>query len=205
MTNLNSVLKNRDIKKKKKAETSLCWQKWYSQTYGFSSSHVCMWELNQKGWVWKNLCFQIMVLEKTLESPLDCKIKPVSPKGNQSRLFIGRTDAEAEASILWPPDAKSWITGKDSDAWKDWRQKEKRVAEDEMVRQHHWLNGHEFEWRKEEPGMLWTTELQRIRLNFSSLQFSCSVVSDSLRPYESQHARPPRPSPTPGVYSNSCP
>ena len=84
----------------------------------------------------------VMVLEKTLKSPLDCKeTKPVNPKGNQPWIFIGRTDAEVEAPILWPPDVKSWLIGKDPDAGKDWRQKEKRVAEDDMVRWHHWLNG----------------------------------------------------------------
>ena len=87
-----------------------------------------------------------MVLEKTLESPLDCKeVQPVNPKGNQSWIFIGRTDAEAEASILWPPDAKSWLIGKDSDVGKDWRQEEKGTTEDEMVWWHHRLDGHEFE------------------------------------------------------------
>ena len=88
-----------------------------------------------------------MVLEKTLESPLDCKeIKPVNPIGNQSWIFIGRTDveAEAEAPILWPPDAKSWLFGKDPDAGKDWNQKKKRTTEDKMVGWHHWLYGHEF-------------------------------------------------------------
>ena len=101
-----------------------------------------MWELDHKeGWVLKNWCFWI-VLDKTLESPLDCKeIKPVHPKGNQSWIIIGRTVAEAETPILWPPDAKSWLIGKDPDAGKDWRQKEKRAAEDEMVREHHWLMG----------------------------------------------------------------
>ena len=87
-----------------------------------------------------------MVLEKTHESPLDCKeIKPVHPKGNQSWIFIGRTDAEAEALILWPPDAKNWLIGKDPDAGKDWRQEEKGMTEDEMAGWHHWLNDHEFE------------------------------------------------------------
>ena len=85
------------------------------------------------------------MLEKTLESPLDSKIKPVNPKGNQSWIFIGRTDAEAEAPIVWPPDTKSQLTGKDPDAGKDWGQEEKRAAEDEMIREHHQLNGHEFE------------------------------------------------------------
>ena len=86
-----------------------------------------------------------MVLEKTLESPLDSKIKPVNPKENHPWIFIGRTDAEAEISILWPPDAKNWLIGKDPDAGKDWRPKEKGMKEDEMVGCHHWLNGYEFE------------------------------------------------------------
>ena len=91
-----------------------------------------------------------MVLEKTLESPLGCKeIQPIHPKGDQSWMFIGRTDVEAETPILWPPDAKSWLIGKDSDAGKDWRLEEKGVTEDEMVEWHHWLNGHEFEWTLE--------------------------------------------------------
>ena len=94
-----------------------------------------MWQLDYKeSWVLKNWCFWTVVLEKTLESPLDCKeIKPVNPKGNQLLIFIGRTDAEAEALILWPPDAKNWFTGKDPDAGKDWRQEEKGMTEDEMV------------------------------------------------------------------------
>ena len=116
-----------------------------SQSYGFSSSHVWMWELDHKeSWVPKNWCFYTMVLEETLESPLDCrKIQPVHPKGNQS--WIERTDAEAETPILWPPDAKDWLTGKDPDAGKDWRLEEKGITEDEMVGWHHWLNGYEFE------------------------------------------------------------
>ena len=95
----------------------------------------------------KNWCFWTVVLEKTLESPLDCKeIQPVHPKGDQSWVFIGRTDVEAETPILWPPDAKSWLIGKDPDAGKDRRQEEKGKTEDEMVGWHHWLNGHEFGW-----------------------------------------------------------
>ena len=105
-----------------------------------------MWELDHKeSWVWKNWCFCTVVLEKTLESPLDCKeIKSVNPKGTQSWIVIGRTDAEAEAPILWLPDAKNWLTGKDPDAGKDWRQEDKGMSEDEMVRWHHQLNWHEF-------------------------------------------------------------
>ena len=106
----------------------------YSQSYGFSSSHVWMWELDHKeGWALKNWCFCTVVLKKTLESPLDNrKIKPVNPKGNQPWIFIGRTDAEAEAPILWPLEAKSWLNRKDPDARKYWWQ-EKGTTEDEMV------------------------------------------------------------------------
>ena len=107
----------------------------YSQSCSFSSSHVQMWELDHKeGWTLKNWCFWITVLEKTLENPLDCReIKPVNPKGNQPWIFIGRTVAKTEASILWPLNAKSQLTGKDSDVGKHWRQKEKGMTEDEMV------------------------------------------------------------------------
>ena len=122
------------------------------QSYGFSSGHIWMWELDHKGsWELKNWCFWTVVLEKTLESPLESKeIKPVDPKGNQSWIFIGRTDAEAEVPILWPPDVKNWLIRKDPDAGKDSRQDEKRTTEDEMVEWHHWLDGHEFE---EAPGV----------------------------------------------------
>ena len=118
-----------------------------SQSCGFSSSYVWVWELDHKeGWKPKNWCFWTVVLEKTLESPLDCKeMKPVSPKGNQPCIFFGRTDAEAETPILWPPDAKNWLIGKDPDAGKDWRQEEKGTTEVKMVGWHHWLNRHEFE------------------------------------------------------------
>ena len=104
-----------------------------------------MWELDHKeGWVPKNWCFWTTVLEKTLESPLDCKeIQPVNPKGNQSWIFIGRTDAEAP--ILCPPDAKTWLIRKDPEAGKDWGQEEQGMTEDEMIGWHHLLNGHEFE------------------------------------------------------------
>ena len=106
-----------------------------------------MWKLDyEEGWAPKNWCFWTVVLEKTRESPLDCKeIQPVNPKGNQSWIFIGRTDAEAETPILWPSDVKNQVIGKDLDAGKDWRQEEKGMTEDEMVRWHHWLDGYEFE------------------------------------------------------------
>ena len=106
-----------------------------------------MWELDHKeGWAPKNWCFRTVVLEKTLERPLDCKeIKLVNPKGNQSWIFTGRADAETEAPVLWLPDAKSWLIGKDSDAGKDWRQEEMGVKEDQMFGWHHQLNGHDFE------------------------------------------------------------
>ena len=138
MTNLDSVLKSRHY---------FAYKDPYSQSYVFSNNHVWMWKLDHKeGWVPKNWIFQAVVLEKTLESPLDCKeIKPVNPKGNQPWIFTERTDAEAEAPILWPPDAKSQLVGKDSDAGKDWGQEEKEKTEDEMVGWHHWLNRHEFE------------------------------------------------------------
>ena len=118
-----------------------------SQAYGFSSSAVWMWELDSKeSWAQKNWCFWTVVLQKTLESPLDWKeIQPVHPK-DQSWVFTGRTDVEAKTPILWPPDAKSWIIWKDPDAGKDWRQDEKGMTEDEIVGRHHRLNGHEFEW-----------------------------------------------------------
>ena len=136
MTNLDSILKSRDITNKNLS----------SQSYGFSSSHVWMWELDYKeSWAPKNLCFRTVVLEKTLESPLDCKeINPVHPKGNQSWMFIGRTDAEAETPVLWLPDVKNWLMWKDPDAGKDWRW-EKGMTEDEMVGWHHRLDGHEFD------------------------------------------------------------
>ena len=123
MINLDSILKSRDI-------TSPS-----SQGYVFSSSHVWMWELDcEESWAPKNGCFWTVVLEKTLENPLDSKeIQPVHPKGDQSWVFIGRTDVEAEAPILWPPDAKGWLIWKDPDAVKDWGQEEKGTTEDEMV------------------------------------------------------------------------
>ena len=116
--------------------------------YGFSSGHVWMGELDcEESWALKNWCFWTVVLEKTLESPLDSKeIQPVHPKGNQSWVFIGRTDVEAETPILWPPHEKSWLIWKDPDAGKDWRHEEKGTTENEMVGWHHLLNAHGFGW-----------------------------------------------------------
>ena len=118
----------------------------YSQGYGFSSNHVWMWVLdNKESWASKNWCFWTVVLEKTLESPLDCKeTQPVHPKGDQSWVFIGRIDIEAETPILWLADVKNWLIWKDLDAGKDWGQEEKGSTEDEMVGWQHWLNGCEF-------------------------------------------------------------
>ena len=137
MTNPDSILKSRDITNKGLS----------IQTYGFFSSHIWMWELDNKAsWVLKNWCFWNAVLDKTLMGPLDWKeIQPVNLKGNQSWIFIGRTDdAEAETPIFWPPDAKNWLIWKDPDAGKDWRQEEKVMTEDEMVGWHHWHDEYEF-------------------------------------------------------------
>ena len=117
-----------------------------SQNYGLSSNHVGMWKLDHKeGWVPKNWCFRTVVLEKNLQCLLDCKeIKPVHPKGNQSWIFIGKTDAKAEAAILWPPDAERGLIRKDCDSGQHWSQEEKGTMEDEMVGWHHQLNEYEF-------------------------------------------------------------
>ena len=127
MTNLDSILKSKDNYFANKAPSS--------QGCGYSSSHVWMWEVDYKeSWVLKNWCFWTVVLEKTLESPLDCKeIQPVHPKRNQSWVFIGRTDVEAETPIFWPPGVKNWLMWKAPDAGKDWRREEKGMTEDEMV------------------------------------------------------------------------
>ena len=117
------------------------------QSYGFSSSHVWIWELDYKeSWVLKNWYFWTVVLEKTLESPLDCKeIQPVHSKGNQSWIFVERTDVEAETPVLWPPGVKKWLIRKEPQAGKDWSQEEKGTTGNEVVGQHHQLNEHEFE------------------------------------------------------------
>ena len=159
MTNLDSILK--------KQRRYLTNKGPYSQSYGFSSSHVWMWELDYKeSWVPKNWCFRTAVLEKTFESPLDSKdIKSVDPKGNQSWILTGQTDAEA--LVLWPPDAKNRLIRRDPDARKDWRQEKKGTIEDEMVGRHHWLNGHEWVsfrswWWTEKSGMLQSMGSQRV-------------------------------------------
>ena len=137
MTNLDSLLKSRDIT----LPTKVCLVKamvFPVVMYGCES-----W--TEESWVPKNWCFWTVVLEKTLESPLDCtEIQPVHPKGNQSWIFIGKTNVEAETPILWPPDVKNWLIWKDPDGGKGWRQEEKGTTEDEMVGQHHLLNEHEF-------------------------------------------------------------
>ena len=140
MINLDSILKSRDITLPTKVHLV--------KAMVFPVVTYPWWELDHKEvWAPKNWCFWTVVLEKTLESPLDCKeIQPVHPKRDQSWMFIGRTDAEAETPILWPSDAKNWLIWKDPDAGKDWRREEKWTTEDEMVGWHHQLNGHEFEW-----------------------------------------------------------
>ena len=134
MTNLDSILKSRDVPLSTKVRLV--------KAIVFP---VVMWELAYKeSWALKNWCFWPVVLEKTLESPLNCKeIQSVHPKGDQSWVFIGRTDAEAETPVLWPPDGKSWLIGKDPDAGKEWRWEEKGMTENEMVGWHHRLSGHE--------------------------------------------------------------
>ena len=171
----------------------------FSQSYGFSSSHVWMWELDYKeSWAPKNWCFCTVVLEKALENLLDCKeIQSVNSKGNQSWIFIGWTHAEAETLTLWPPDAKNWLIGKDPDAGKDWRQEEKGMTEVEIIGWNHWLNGHEFEqtpgvgdgqgslaccspWgHKESDTTEWLNWTEMILLVFHGIQFGKGWVSIS--------------------------
>ena len=148
-----------------------------SQCFGFSSSCVWVWELDYKEtWVLKNWWFWTVVLEKALESPLDCKdIQPVHPKGSQSWIFIERTDAEVEIPILRPPDVKNCLIRKDPFVGKDWRQEEKGMTEDEMVEWHHWLDGHEFEqalgvWWTGKTGVLQSMGSQRVREDWTMEQ-----------------------------------
>ena len=140
MTSLDSILKSRDITLPTKVHLV--------KAMVFSSGHVWMWELDcEESWVPKNWCFWTVVLDKTLESPLDCKeIQPVHSEGDQPWVFFGRNDAKAETPVLWPPHAKSWVIGKDSDAGRDWGQEEKGTTEDEMAGWHHWLSGRESGW-----------------------------------------------------------
>ena len=140
MTKLDSILKSRDVTFPTKVHLV--------KTMFFFSSHVWMWELDYKeSWDHKNWRFWTVGLEKTPESPLNYKeIQPVNPKGNQSWIFIGSTDSEAETPILWTPDMKNWLIWKDPDSGKDWRWEEKGTTEDKLVGWHHWLNGHEFEY-----------------------------------------------------------
>ena len=139
MNNLESILKSREHHFANKGPSGQC--------SSFSSGHIWMWELDcEEGWALESWCFWTEVLEKTLESPLDFKeIQPGHPEGDQSWVFIGRTDAEAETPVLWPCHVKSWLIGKDPDAWRGWGQEEKGTTEDEMSGWHHRLDGHEFE------------------------------------------------------------
>ena len=164
MTNLDSILKSRDIT----LSTKVCLVKamvFPVVMYGCDLDY-------KESWVPKNWCFWTVVLEKTLESPLNCKeIQPVHPKGDQSWVFIGRTDVEAETPILWPPDAKNWLIWKNPDAGKDWGQEEKGTTEDEMVGWHHWLNAHRFGWTpgvgNGQGGLAWFMGLQRVRQDWA--------------------------------------
>ena len=138
MTNLDSILKSRDITLPTKVHLG---KAMLFPVVLYGCERDC-----EESWTPKNWCFWTVVLEKTLESPLDCKeIQPVNPRGNQSSVFIGRTDAEAEIPILWPPHAKVWLIGKDPDAGRDWGQEKKGMTEHEMAGWHNWLDGHEFE------------------------------------------------------------
>ena len=165
MTNLDSILRSRDITLPTKFRLV--------KAVVFPVGHVWMWQLDYKeSWAPKNWCFWTVVLEKTLESPLDCKeIQPVHPQGNQSWIFIGRTDAEAETPVLWPPDAKNWLIGKDPAAGKDWRWKEKGITEDEpwgdgwIVSPTRWTwvwIGSRSWWWTGKPGVLQSMGLQRV-------------------------------------------
>ena len=154
-----------------------------SQGYGFSSGHVWMWVLDYKeSWALKNWCFWTLVLEKTLESPLDCKeIQPIHPKGDQSWVFIGRTDVEAETPVLWPPDAKGWLFGKDPDAGRDQGQEEKGMTEGEMLDgitdswTWVWVNSVSWWWTGR-PGVLWLMESQRVRHDWAELSIYIYMI-----------------------------
>ena len=167
MTNLDSILKSRHITLPTKVHIV--------KTTIFPGVMYQMWELDHKeGWALKNWCFWTVVLNKTFESCLDCKeIKPVNPKGNQSWIFIGSIDIEAEAPILWPPDAKSWLIGKTPDAGQDLGHEEKGPTEGKMIGWHHGLNGHEFEQalgRMGTPSVLQSKGSQRVGCDFATEQ-----------------------------------
>ena len=164
-----------------------------------------MWELNYtESLALKNWCFWSVVLEKTLESPLDCKeIQPAHPRGDQSWVFTGRTDVEAETPILWPPDVKSWLIGKDPDGGKDWEREEKGTAEDEMVGWHHWLNGHGYGWTpgvgdrqgcvlrfmvSQRVGHNWATELNRTEWTSGFFYLNCAVKCSWSEPQDSSQS-----------------
>ena len=181
MTNLDSILKSRDYFADKGPS---------SQGYSFSSSHVCMWELDcEESWAPKNWFFRTVVLEKTLESPLNCKeIQPVHSKGDQPWVFIGRNDAKAETPVLWPPHAKSWLIGKDSDARRDWGQEEKGMTgwDGWMASLTWWMwiwvNSGSW-WWTERPGVLQFMGSQGIRRDWTELNSAQSLLmSDSLWP-----------------------
>ena len=187
MTNLDSILKSRD----NTLPTNV-------QSYGFSSSHVWMWELDHKeGWVMKNWCSWTAVLEKILESPLDCKeIKPVNPKGNQPWTFIGRTDAEAEGPILWPPDAKSWLIGKDTELGKmedrrrrGWEQWDGWMSS-QILWTWVWVVSKRW-WRTEKAGVLQSMESQRVGQDldmcFLLFFFSHSDMTKRLNKNKQKH------------------
>ena len=168
MTNLDSILKSKDITLPTKVRLVKA---------VFSSRHVWMWELDcEESWVQKNWCFWSVVLEKTLESPLDCKkIQPVHSEGDQPWDFFGRKDAEAETPVLWPPHAKSWLIGKDSDAGRGWGQEEKGMREDEMAGWHHWKTQWTWVWVNSgswwwtgRPGVLQSMGSQRVGHNWAT-------------------------------------
>ena len=185
MTNLDGIFKSRDITLPTKVHLV--------KAMVFPVV-ICGWELDYKeSWAPKNWCFWTVVLEKTLQSPLDSKeIQPVHPKGDQSWIFIGRTDAEAETPILWPPDGKNWLIWKDPDAGKDWRWEEKGMTEDEMVGWHHrpnqwtwvWVNSRSWWWTGC-PGVLQSMGLQRVVHNWvTELNWKQLKVCNNLLQHE---------------------